>query len=117
MFELLEPPAAAEPAALLDGVRAASRAETRAAAQRLAGIWNLYKVRLRETGDHAEWAMDTWDAVAAEVAAALNISLGLAGSHVRRRKRCTNACRCWGWFWQPGTSITALSKRWCTALI
>ena len=43
MFELLEPPASAEPAALLDGVRAASRAETQAAAQRLTGIWNLYK--------------------------------------------------------------------------
>jgi hypothetical protein len=86
MFELLEPPASTEPAALLDGVRAASRAETRAAAQRLTGIWNLYKVRLRETGDHAEWAVDTWDAVAAEVAAALNVSLGLAGSFVRMAK-------------------------------
>jgi hypothetical protein len=86
MFELLEPSATAEPAALLDDVRAASRAETRAAAQRLTGIWNLYRVRLRETGDHAEWAVDTWDAVAAEVAAALNISLGLAGSHVRLAK-------------------------------
>jgi hypothetical protein len=86
MSELLEPPASTEPAALLDGVRAASRAETRAAAQRLTGIWNLYKVRLRETGDHAEWAVDTWDAVAAEVAAALNVSLGLAGSFVRMAK-------------------------------
>ena len=71
---------------MLDDVRAASRAETRAAAQRLTGIWNLYKVRLRETGDHAEWAVDTWDAVAAEVAAALNITLMLAGSYVRLAK-------------------------------
>jgi hypothetical protein len=86
MFELLEPPATAEPAALLDDVRAASRTETRAAAQRLTGIWNLYKVRLRETGDHADWVVDTWDAVAAEVAAALNISVGLAGSYVRMAK-------------------------------
>ena len=86
MFELLEPPATAEPAALLDDVRTASRAETRAAAQRLTGIWNLYKVRLRENGDHAEWAVDTWDAVAAEVAAALNIPLMLAGSYVRLAK-------------------------------
>jgi hypothetical protein len=38
MFELLEPVATAEPAALLDDVRAAARAETRAAAQRLTGI-------------------------------------------------------------------------------
>jgi hypothetical protein len=86
MFELMEPPATAEPAALLDDVREASRAETRAASQRLTGIWNLYKVRLREMGDHADWAVDTWDAVAAEIAAALNISLGLAGSYVRLAK-------------------------------
>jgi Domain of unknown function (DUF222) len=86
MFELMEPPASADPAALLDDVREASRAETRAAAQRLTGIWKLYKVRLRETGDHAGWAVDTWDAVAAEVAAALNVSLGLGGSFVRMAK-------------------------------
>lgn len=86
MFEFLEPPETAEPAALLDDVRAASRDETRAAAKRLTGIWSLYRVRLRETGDHAEWAVDTWDAVAAEVAAALNISLPLAGSYVRLAK-------------------------------
>jgi hypothetical protein len=79
----MEPPATLEPAALLDDVRAASRAETRAAAQRVSGIWHLYKVRLRETGDRAQWALDTWDAVAAEVAAALNITLTIAGSYVR----------------------------------
>ena len=86
MFELLEPPATADPAALLDDVRAASRAETRAAAQRLTAIWNLHKVRLREDGDRAFWAVDTWDAVAAEVAAALNIALMLAGNYVRLAK-------------------------------
>jgi Domain of unknown function (DUF222) len=82
MCELLEPPVTAKPTALLDDVRAASRAETRAAAQRLTGIWHVYKVRLRENGDHAEWAVDTWDAVAA----ALNITLMLAGSYVRLAK-------------------------------
>jgi Domain of unknown function (DUF222) len=86
MFELMEPPATAEPAALLDDLRAASRAETRAAAQQLTAIWNLHRVRLREMGDHADWAVDTWDAVAAEVAAALNISLGMASSLVRMAK-------------------------------
>jgi hypothetical protein len=43
-------------------------------------------VRLRETGDRAEWAVDTWDAVAAEVAAALNITLMMAGGYVRLAK-------------------------------
>jgi hypothetical protein len=84
MFELLEPPADVAPAALLDEVRTAARAETRAVAQRLTAIWQLYRVRLREEpGDAETWAVDTWDEVAAEVAAAQNISVGWAGSVVR----------------------------------
>lgn len=86
MFELMEPPATADPAALLDDIRTASRAETRASAQRLTGIWNLYRLRLRANGDRAEWTVDTWDAVAAEVAAALNIPLKSAGNYVRLAK-------------------------------
>ncbi|WP_102140922.1 HNH endonuclease signature motif containing protein [Mycobacterium hubeiense] len=83
MFELMEPPASVEPSALLDEMRAASRSETRAAAQRLTAVWQLYRVRLREWGDGDNAAVDTWDAVAAEVAAALNTSLGSAGNLVR----------------------------------
>jgi Domain of unknown function (DUF222) len=83
MFELLEPPETAEPSALLDELRCAARAETRAAAARLSAVWQLHRVRLRQWGDRAEGVVDTWDAVAAEVAAALNTSLGLAGSYVR----------------------------------
>jgi hypothetical protein len=83
MFELLEVPTTAEPAALLDEVRASARAETRAVARRLSAIWQLYRVRLRQNGDAEMWAVDTWDEVAAEVAAAQRIGLGLAGSHVR----------------------------------
>jgi hypothetical protein len=83
MFELLEPPATAEPNALLDEVRSASRSETRAVAQRLTAIWQLYRVRLRQSGGHETWAADTWNAVAGEVAATLNVSLGFASSQVR----------------------------------
>lgn len=39
MFELLEPPATADPADLLEEVRASGRAETQAVAQRLTAIW------------------------------------------------------------------------------
>lgn len=83
MFELLEPPDTAEPGALLTELQAAARAEARAAARRLTAIWQLHRIRLRERGDHAEWAVDTWAEVAAEVAATLSITPGLAGSYVR----------------------------------
>ena len=73
----------AQPAALLDEVRVAARAETKAVAQRLGAIWRLYRVRLRQHGAAETWAIDTLDAVAAEVAAAQAISLGLANSYVR----------------------------------
>ena len=83
MFELLEPADTVAPAILLTEMRAAARSETRARAQRLGAIWQLYRLRLRQFGDNATWAMDTWNAVAAEVGAALGISLGLGGSYVR----------------------------------
>lgn len=82
MFEFLEPPADAEPAALLDGVRSSVRAETKAAAQRLSYIWQLYRVRLRQYGERAEGAVGTVDAVAAEVAAALAIGLRPAAGYL-----------------------------------
>ena len=83
MFELLEPPATAKPAALLDEVRSAARAETRAVAQRLSAIWQLYRIRLRQHVAAETWAVDTCDEVAGEVAAAQGISLGLAHSYLR----------------------------------
>jgi hypothetical protein len=83
MFELLEPPATARPAALLDEVRSAARAETRAAAQRLSAIWQLYRIRLRQHVAAETWAFDTSDEVAGEVAAAQGTSLGLAHSYLR----------------------------------
>ena len=40
----------------------------------------LFEMRRAERGEAADWAVDTWAAVAAEIAAALQISLGKAGS-------------------------------------
>ncbi len=53
------------------------------AADRLDAIGELFELRRTQRGEAADWAVDTWAAVGAEVAAALRISLGRAGSYVR----------------------------------
>ncbi len=68
--------------ALLERICSSARCENRAAAQRLEGISELWAVRLRECGDREDWAVDAVAAVTAEVAAALGISQGLAGSYL-----------------------------------
>jgi hypothetical protein len=69
--------------ALIDRMRTAGRAESRAAAERLDAIAELFELRRAERGEQADWAVDTWAAVGAEVAAAFRISQGLAGSYLR----------------------------------
>ncbi|OBB99078.1 HNH endonuclease signature motif containing protein [Mycobacterium sp. 852002-40037_SCH5390672] len=76
------PPATPESAALLDRICSSSRAENRAAGQRLAAIGELDVLRLRECGERETWATDTWDAISAEIAAALRISHALASSYL-----------------------------------
>ncbi|CAN5757535.1 hypothetical protein BH09ACT7_BH09ACT7_18250 [soil metagenome] len=68
--------------ALLERVRDASRAEAQAAAERLVAIADLYQQRLRDSGEDADFAIDTWAAVAAQVAATLRISVGLGSSYL-----------------------------------
>jgi len=72
-----------ESRAALAAVSAASRAENRAAAARLVAIAELWAIRLRECGDHADWVVDAEAAVTAEIAAELRISQGLAASALR----------------------------------
>jgi uncharacterized protein DUF222 len=67
---------------LVDRIGVSARAENRAAAAGLASMYHLYRLRLREDGGHDDWAVDTIEAVAAEVAAALRISQGLAASRL-----------------------------------
>jgi Domain of unknown function (DUF222) len=45
-------------------------------------VGELFESRRVERGEREDWAVDTWAAVGAEVAAALRISLGLAGSYL-----------------------------------
>ncbi|CAN5834727.1 hypothetical protein BH09ACT7_BH09ACT7_55480 [soil metagenome] len=72
--------------ALLERVRDASRAEAQAAAERLVAIADLLQARLRDSGECADLAIDTWAAVAAQVAATLKISVGLGSSYLQYAK-------------------------------
>jgi hypothetical protein len=83
LFERHYPSKTSESAALLDRICASSRAENRAAAEALAAIGELFGYRLARCSDTEDWAIDTEEAVAAELAAALRISQGLAGSRLR----------------------------------
>ncbi len=73
----------AESNALLERAREASRREAAAAAERLDVVGALFVLRCRESGDRAEWATDTWEAVAAQVAAALRTSVVIGSSYLR----------------------------------
>jgi Domain of unknown function (DUF222) len=83
LFERRHPSATPTSAALLDRIGASWRAENRAAAAQLVAIGELFGYRLSRCSETEEWAIDTEEAVAAEVAAELRISQGLAGSRLR----------------------------------
>ena len=83
LFERRYPSTTAESAALVDRICSSSRGENRAAAEQLAAIGDLLAYRLTRCSDTAAWAIDTEEAVAAELAAALRIGQGLAASRLR----------------------------------
>ncbi|MGB9302481.1 MAG: HNH endonuclease signature motif containing protein, partial [Mycobacterium sp.] len=72
--------------ALLARVSGSGRQEAQAAASRLDAIWELFELRRKERGEMVDWAVDTWAAVGAEVAAVLRISLAMAGSYMHYAK-------------------------------
>jgi len=83
LFERRYPSTTAQSAALVERICSSARAENRAAAAQLAAIGELFAYRLSRCSENEEWAIDTVEAVSAEVAAALRISQGLAASRVR----------------------------------
>jgi hypothetical protein len=83
LFERHYPSTTPESAALLDRICASWRAENRAAAGSLAAIGELFGYRLARCSDTEDWAIDTEEAVAAELAAALRISQRMAASRLR----------------------------------
>jgi uncharacterized protein DUF222 len=78
MFDSLV--AAAARARGAGAVGAWARVENAACARRLFAIADVLEVRLAADGsdEREQWCIDNWDAVAAEVAAAHNVSLGVA---------------------------------------
>jgi Domain of unknown function (DUF222) len=83
LHEYWKPPQTEHSRALIDRMCSAGRAESRAAAARLDAVAELFELRRAEHGEQADWAVDTWAAVGAEVAAAFRISQGMAGSYLR----------------------------------
>ena len=77
-----DPPDTPESRSLTEAICDAGRVENQAAARRLSGIGELFEARRAERGEEEHWAVDTWAAVGAEIAAALRISLGKAGSYI-----------------------------------
>jgi hypothetical protein len=77
-------------AAVVDRICAASLAENQAAGARLAAIGELDVLRLRECGERESWVSDTWDAISAEIAAALNVSQALASSYLNYSRAMRN---------------------------
>ena len=61
----------------------AARAESAAIARRLAAVGELFARRAVEWADRELWCIDPFEAVAAEVSAAQNISRGRAGTQIR----------------------------------
>jgi hypothetical protein len=82
LHDYFEPSDTAESRELLASICASTRAENQGAARRLSSTAELFELRRRERGEREDWAVDTWAAVGAEVAAALRISLGKAGSNM-----------------------------------
>jgi len=82
-IERCYPSTTVESVELVARICAAGRAENRAAAAQLVAIGELFGYRLSRCSDTEDWAIDTMEAVAAEVGAALLISQGLAASRLR----------------------------------
>ncbi|PND55203.1 hypothetical protein CRM90_23640 [Mycobacterium sp. ENV421] len=82
LHEYWEPSVTDESRVLLTDIVADNRAENQAAARRLIGIAELFELRRRERGERENWAVDTWAAVGAEIAAALRVSVAKAGGYM-----------------------------------
>src|SRR6201987_4889479 len=83
LFERHCPSKTPESAALVERICSSAHLENRAAAAQLVAIGELFGYRLSRCSETEDWAIDTMEAVAAEVGAALRISQGLAASRVR----------------------------------
>ncbi len=69
-------------AGVVAGIEEAARAEATAAARRLSAIAELVTRRATGPADRAHWSCDNWDLIAAEVAAAQNMSHTMASGQM-----------------------------------
>ncbi len=83
MIERHHPSTTPESVVLVERICGASRAENQQAAAQLMAIHELFRYRLSRCSESQDWAIDTMEAVAAEVGAALRIGQGLAASRLR----------------------------------
>ena len=97
--------------ALLERICSSARCENQAAAQRLQGIGELWAARLRECGEREDWVVDAVAAVTAEVAAALGISQGLAGSYLNYARAMRERLPQWPRYFWRGIWIIGCFKR------
>ncbi|EFG76592.1 hypothetical protein HMPREF0591_3508, partial [Mycobacterium parascrofulaceum ATCC BAA-614] len=74
VYDYWEPPRCERSRALVDRMCASWRLEARVVAERLDAIGELFELRRAQRGEEADWAVDTWAAVGAEVAAAFQVS-------------------------------------------
>jgi Domain of unknown function (DUF222) len=72
----------ADDAVVVAAIAGCARVEAAAAARRLAAIAELVARRAEGRTDCAHWSCDNWDAIAAEVAAALGISHAMASGQM-----------------------------------
>lgn len=82
LHDYFKPTDTAQSKTMIGDLAAAARRENQAAARKLISAGELFELRRAERGETEDWAVDTWAAVGAEIAAALRISLGKAGSYM-----------------------------------
>lgn len=97
------------PAALIDVMAAAARAESAEIARRLGAVAGLYRRRCRDYEEAQFWFTDVFEAVGAEVSAAQNISRERAIHQVRQAVSLWSGCRRWRRC-SPGATSTI---GWC----
>jgi hypothetical protein len=90
MFDQLV--AAAKSAHGSGAVGAWTRVENAACARRLSAIADVLEARMAANGsaEREQWCLDNWDAVAAEIAAAHNVSLGVASHQLMLARALRN---------------------------
>jgi Domain of unknown function (DUF222) len=117
LFERRHPSKTPESAELVDRICAATRAENRAAAAQLAAIGQLFGYRLSRCSENEDWAIDTMEAVAAEVAAALGSARGWPPADCAMRGPCASAYPRWPTSFTQAISTIGCFRRWCIAPI